>query len=507
MATVASSSTLGTPIIVHPYRMYVSQKYLDLTKRKLELTRLPRSPQGSFYDSSGGVTKDELEPLVDHWAETYDWRAQEAHYNEVLPQFRTSLNGTRLHFVHKRSASPNAIALLFVHGWPESFLSVAHIIDALCDPTSSKAEGEESVPAFHVVAPSIPGLGFSDAVTEEANNMQMTAATMDLLMRSLGYTQYIAHGSGHFMQGYTGEHIQSPASSPHILGTPMSSISSPGNSSLIGRPQTISYALADSPSGLLAYVLDAIQPSRLHNQVESPASSLSISSAQHSPVASHSSRSPAATSTLESSLSRQRSGSSHSPYGFDSIDQRSAWSPTALITWTMIPWLAGPEVALRWISNTAAIESSLWSVHSNVPLGVSEFRTIAPNDASQPTPLPWIEAYHRIAMVRQRPGSIRFAAWERPAEVVKDIRELANILFSTNIAGANVSGLDNTTLLLARNINRIIERDPNDSRSGSSASSPISSFAVGRLVPFHQSTTGTITSRDSSFIPLSARPP
>nr|POE65694.1 putative epoxide hydrolase [Quercus suber] len=196
MANVASSSTIGTPMIVHPYRIFVSQKYLDLTRRKLELTRLPRSPQGSFYDYSGGVTKDELEPLIDHWAETYDWRAQEAHYNEVLPQFRTSLNGTRLHFVHKRSASPNAIALLFVHGWPESFLSVAPMIDALCDPASSKAAGEENMPAFHVVAPSVPGLGFSDAVSEESNNMQMTAAMMDALMRSLGYVQYIAHGSG-----------------------------------------------------------------------------------------------------------------------------------------------------------------------------------------------------------------------------------------------------------------------------------------------------------------------
>nr|POE65695.1 hypothetical protein CFP56_58801 [Quercus suber] len=238
------------------------------------------------------------------------------------------------------------------------------------------------------------------------------------------------------MQGYVGDHVQSPASYSHVLGTP--SNSSPGSPNLVGRPQTLAYALADSPSGLLAYVLDAIQPSRLNSQAVSPASSLSVHSTQHSPVASHSSRSPAAAS----SASREHSGSLHSPHGFEATDQRSAWTPNALVSWAMIPWLAGPEVALRWISNSLAMENSLWTGHSNVPLGISEFHSMAPNDARQLTPLPWLEAYHRVAMVRQRPGSVRFAAWEKPAEVVMDIRELANIVLMASSTGGNMTGGD-----------------------------------------------------------------
>ena len=101
--------------------MRVSQKYLDLTKQKLELTRLPRDPRNVHSRWDFGVSKNELEPLVDHWLEKYDWRAQETFYNDTLPQFRVMINGTRLHFVHKRSLSPAALPLLFVlsGGHPE----------------------------------------------------------------------------------------------------------------------------------------------------------------------------------------------------------------------------------------------------------------------------------------------------------------------------------------------------------------------------------------------------
>ncbi|KAK5694855.1 hypothetical protein LTR97_009446 [Elasticomyces elasticus] len=165
------------------YRMHVSQRYLDLTKQKLELARLPREPQGYQVQSSDfGITKAELEPLVDHWLEQYDWRKQEAFYNDTLPQFR--------------AMSPDAIPLLFVHGFPESFLAAAPMIEALCDPIATPPRGAEDAQAFHVVVPSIPGFGFSDALPEEGNAMPTTAAMLDSLMKSLGYQQYIAHGTG-----------------------------------------------------------------------------------------------------------------------------------------------------------------------------------------------------------------------------------------------------------------------------------------------------------------------
>ena len=176
--------------------MHISQRYLDLTRQKLELVRLPRDPQSSYRTSDYGVTKADLEPLIDHWQENYDWRKQELFYNDALPQFRTSINGVRLHFVHQRSTHPAAMPLLYVHDYPESFIGVAKIIDALCSPVSTPPRGDENVQSFHVVAPSIPGFGFSDTVPEEANNMQMTAHIIDALMKELGYSQYMVHGSG-----------------------------------------------------------------------------------------------------------------------------------------------------------------------------------------------------------------------------------------------------------------------------------------------------------------------
>lgn len=176
--------------------MHVSQKYLDLTKQKLELTRLPRDPRNLQQRSNLGISKNDLEPLVDHWLERYDWRAQETFYNDTLPQYRVPINGTRLHFVHKQSHNPAAIPLLFVQSWPESFIAVSKIIDPLTNPIATPPRGDENVQAFHVVVPSIPGFGFSDPIPEAGNNMQASAEVFDALMKGLGYKQYIVHGTG-----------------------------------------------------------------------------------------------------------------------------------------------------------------------------------------------------------------------------------------------------------------------------------------------------------------------
>lgn len=205
MATPASSaSSSRSPILStpRPYRMHVSQRYLDLTRQKLELTRLPREPPTAQEQWFFGVAKNDLEPLVDYWMEGYDWRAQEAHYNDILPQYRLSINDIRMHFVHRRSTAANAIPLLFVHGWPESFITAAHMIDALCDPDSSLQPGQPTpAPSFHVVVPSIPGFAFTDPMSESGNNIMTTAELFDSLMKSLGYRHYIVHGSGWYVRG------------------------------------------------------------------------------------------------------------------------------------------------------------------------------------------------------------------------------------------------------------------------------------------------------------------
>lgn len=449
---------------IHSYRMHVSQKYLDLTKKKLELTRLPREPQSAHHMLDFGVSKSDLEPLIDHWMEEYDWRKEEAALNDSLPQFRAVINGTRLHFVHRKSQSPTAIPLLFVHGFPESFLTVSPMIDALCAPISTPPRGDDGVPAFHVVAPSLPGFGFSDPLPEEGNAVPTTAAVLDALMKSLGYTQYMVHGSGWAFKicrmlalGHNDSCMAIHTVNPEVppprssfgymegdMASPMS-MHSPGITPPLtpgvapqptDRPQTAAYALCDSPPGLLAYMLDQIQPAgfRASRSPQSLApSSASSSSGRPSPVLSRSPSSPAGSVTTPGPAPgrspQHQPGLSPQTSPLELTDIRNPWTPTALITWTMIYWLPGPEVALRWLTNSAALAPSLWLSHSNVPLGITHFRDArSPSSGTGQTPPQWSVAYHRVAMLRRHEGRVRFPAWERPAEVVTDIRELAGIL-------------------------------------------------------------------------------
>lgn len=180
---------------------------------------------------------------------------------------------------------------------------------------------------------------------------------------------------------------QSPNATPPM--TPGYATSSPD------RPQTIAYALCDSPAGLLAYVVDAIRPTQ-NSRRGTPGQSPRMEMFTSNP------RSPILT----------------------------AWTPTALIDWTMIYWLPGPETPLRWLANSTPMLPMLWTTQSAVPLAISHFV-----DQSSPSTQPaWIDAYHPIIMLRRRHGSARFPAWERPGEMVQDLRELAALMAPAFVA-------------------------------------------------------------------------
>lgn len=413
--------------------MHVSQRYLDLTRKKLDLTRLPREPRSRQAAPWGfGVAKPDLEPIIDHWTEEYDWRTREAHYNDTLPQYRVVIQGIRLHYVHKRSMSPNAMPIIFCHGFPESFIGISHMMEGLTNPLSTPTTGSENVPSFHVVVPSIPGFGFSDMVAEEGNNIASTAELFDALMKSLGYPRYIATGSGwglnicrllalthgeSCMAIHTANpdlpdpryaHMQQPLSMP-ASPTSYSPPQTPGAQPVIlERPQTVAYALCDSPTGLMAHVYDAISPSshgENNNDNESPISTKSSSGG-----------------------------------GDEDTHDPPCWTPTTLIDWCMLYWLPGPEVALRWLMNSAPMIPKLWRSHCPVPLAISHFGD--PHNTSGGG-TQWAESYHHIALIsrrsttttggggggggggRRRGGPVRFAAWERPADMVADLRALA----------------------------------------------------------------------------------
>lgn len=147
-----------------PFKISVSGHELDILRRKLDLARLPDQPQG--YDIQQGVPVPRMQELINHWRNDYlpKWRQHEAKLNE-LPMFTMPVEsdgfGTlNIHFVHAKSTRQDAIPLLFVHGWPGSFLEVTKMLKGLTEPADERAQ------AFHVIAPSLPNYGFSDGVKQ-----------------------------------------------------------------------------------------------------------------------------------------------------------------------------------------------------------------------------------------------------------------------------------------------------------------------------------------------------
>lgn len=194
----------------------------------------------------------------------------------------------------------------------------------------------------------------------------------------------------------------------------------------IDRPQTTAYALCDSPPGLLAYIVDAIGESAFQPPSNSPAQSpqsLFVPTPGRSPI------SPQTYSPHVSRSSRSPQSTANTPPHLEINDIATAWTPTAIINWTMLYWLPGPEVALRWLVNSKPLVPSLWTAYSHVPLGITHFQEPGSYGLVNPqSPPQWAETYHRIATVRRREGNVSFPAWERPAELIMDIREFAMLL-------------------------------------------------------------------------------
>ncbi|GAB1314381.1 Putative epoxide hydrolase [Madurella fahalii] len=211
---------------VRPYKIHIPTKHLDLTRQKLELTRLPH--EGSVPESTAAGTwhpKPVIEPLIDYWLDTYTWRAVESRLNTTLPQFRTAISlpglqsPIRIHFIHARSPHPSAIPLLLIPPFPLTNLSLA--TDELLkvftnpDPNPEQEETTQQSQAFHLIIPSLPGVGFTDPLpdpfllsegegegdgeggTEDANRViPAVAAALDTLVHDrLGYAHYLASGA------------------------------------------------------------------------------------------------------------------------------------------------------------------------------------------------------------------------------------------------------------------------------------------------------------------------
>jgi pimeloyl-ACP methyl ester carboxylesterase len=273
----AAQATPGTQIL--PFTIHVPDAVLVDLKERLARSRLPDAIEGSGW--SYGTDLAYLKELVAYWREKFDWREQERRLN-AYEQFKTNIDGIDVHFIHRRSTQPNALPLLITHGWPGSFVEFAKIIDPLTNPVSHGARSED---AFHVVIPSIPGYGFSDAPRQPGYGPQRMADIFAKLMARLGYTRYGAQGGdwGSIISRsvaiqdaphVAGLHLNfcfggppqgapnaidalPPAEAQKVRARLFATGEEQGYSGIQGtKPQTLGYALNDSPVGLAAWIVE-----------------------------------------------------------------------------------------------------------------------------------------------------------------------------------------------------------------------------------------------------------
>jgi pimeloyl-ACP methyl ester carboxylesterase len=260
---------------IAPFTYRASQSVLDDLKRRLTNTRWPEKE--TVNDWSQGVPLAEIRALVDYWRDEYDWRRAEAALSR-FPQFRSEIDGLGIHFIHARSRHRDALPIILTHGWPSTVQLFREVIDPLIDPTAHGGRAED---AFHVIAPSLPGFGFSDKPSEAGWNAERTARAWAVLMERLGYKRYVAQGGDwgasvttamaqQRPEGLAAIHLNFPEVIPNEIPATLTpeqqramdiltrfQEQDSGYSAIQGtRPQTIGYPLMDSPAGFAAWIYD-----------------------------------------------------------------------------------------------------------------------------------------------------------------------------------------------------------------------------------------------------------
>ncbi|MFZ1287665.1 MAG: epoxide hydrolase [Candidatus Phosphoribacter sp.] len=272
--TGQNTDTTAAKLAMRPFVIAIPQAAIDDLNRRLAHTRFAAEAPGD--DWTHGTPVAYLRDTVDYWRRSFDWRAQEARMNE-FSHFLTEIDGQTIHFLHVRSRHEQATPLLLTHTYPGSFADFLDMIGPLTDP---EAYGGRPGEAFHVVIPSLPGMGFSTPLADGGWTMERVASTFDTLMRGLGYSSYGAHGSdGGAMvsrelailnpEGFLGAHVLQlfsfpsgdPAEFDRMTPADYAALEFAGWFNTVNgyahmnasRPQTIAAALSDSPVGQLAY--------------------------------------------------------------------------------------------------------------------------------------------------------------------------------------------------------------------------------------------------------------
>ena len=422
LAPETKSTAQGPPIIIatataepaedisiRPFEFHASDDDLADLRRRIAATRWP--DRETVTDDSQGVQLATMQKLASYWATDYDWRKVEAKLNSY-PQFVTSIDGLDIHFIHVRSAHPDALPLIITHGWPGSIIEQLKIIDPLTDPTAYGGKPEE---AFDVVIPSMPGYGFSERPTTAGWNPPRIAQAWITLMKRLGYTKFAAQGGdwGALMTELLGViappelvaiHTNMPSTVPPEIFQALRDANGPpaglsdeerrayerlevffyhglAYANQMGqRPQTL-YGIADSPVGLAAWFLD-------HD----------ISSYQM--------------------IARSFDGASEGLTRDDVLDNITiTWLTNTAISGARLYWEAMPRT-----SSGFGIEKN--NVHFFEPFGVSVPIAVTQfPDELYPVPRSWAErTYPKLIHYGQKPKGGHFAAFEQPDYLVEELR-------------------------------------------------------------------------------------
>jgi len=270
------SSTVEAATEIHPFHVEIPEDELAEMRRRIAATRWPSKELVS--DRSQGVQLATLQELARYWTTDYDWRKAEAKLN-ALPQFTTEIDGVDIHFIHVKSTHADALPLIMTHGWPGSVIELLEVVGPLTDPTAHGGSAED---AFDLVLPSIPGYGFSGEPTDVGWDPSRVAPAWAELMHRLGYTRYVAQGgdvgasitdamgrlapeglvgihTNLLVTGLAGGSHPSDTEEEKAAITALATFRASGFGYFLEqatRPQTIGYALLDSPVALAAWMLD-----------------------------------------------------------------------------------------------------------------------------------------------------------------------------------------------------------------------------------------------------------
>ncbi len=283
MAQDSASPQAAAAIV--PFRIAIpDSEILDL-KRRLAQTRLPDAIDGSNWDY--GTSLPYLAELLEYWRDEFDWREQERRLNQ-FDHFKTNIDSIDVHFIHERSAHEDAMPIVLTHGWPGSFVEFIDLIEPFTDP---EAHGGNAEDAFHVVVVSLPGFGFSSHPHERGYSPERMADIVAALMSRLGYDRYIAQGGdwgsriSRYLATKHAEHVAGLHLNFCLANAPAGTVAGPSSTADLtpaeragsaareqfqreGRgyfelqstkPQTVGYALNDSPAGLAAWIVEKFQ--------------------------------------------------------------------------------------------------------------------------------------------------------------------------------------------------------------------------------------------------------